>query len=79
MSATPFSFLPILWLAYRFGEESRDRADFASIRGITEEDVETTRTLAWIGPPLERIGTGTPSRPTGRRPLRVRRPKQPFP
>lgn len=55
----------------------RDWADFARTPGITEEDVEAIRTRAWLGPPPEGMGTGTPSRPTGRRPLRMRRPKKP--
>lgn len=53
----------------------RDWADFASTLGITEEDVEAIRTRARIGPAPEGMGTGTPSRPTGRRPLSIRRPK----
>ena len=53
----------------------RDWADFASTPGITEEDVEAIRSRAQLGPPPQGMGTGTPSRPTGRRPLRVRRPK----
>lgn len=55
----------------------RDWDDFASTPGITEEDVGAIRSRARLGPPPEGIGTGRPSRPTGRRPLRVRRPKQP--
>jgi hypothetical protein len=56
----------------------RDWEDFASTLGITEEDVRAIRSRARLEPPPERIGTGRVSRPTGRRPLAVRRPKQ-FP